>query len=121
MRRAVATRVRRIPDRMPGGVRPAILVGAWLALTGLFVFGSVVLVGTVVAALGETLPVVATLVALVGVLGASGAAPVVSQAVVAAAADRFDAAFDRDATDDLFTRCEMKGQANCRPSRGRCC
>ena len=125
MRHVFATRVRTIPESLPTGVRPAILIGAWLALTILFLFASVVLVSTVGAALGQSLPLVATLLALVGILGASGVAPTLAQVTVIAAVERLEAAFDRDAdeTPDSgpFSLYEMEERDDCQPAHGCCC
>ena len=125
MRHAFVSRVRTIPESLPTGVRPTILIGAWLALTVLFLFASVVLVSTVVAALGQSLPVVATLIALVGIIGASGVAPTLAQVTVIAAVERFEAAFDRDADEvpdsGPFSLSEMEERDDCQPSHGCCC
>jgi|GEM_PF-6435485 len=95
---SVGRALRTVAESTPTRVRSALGVGAWLALTGLFAFGGVVLVGsaTTVAAGPGTVSALAT---LGGFVAASAAAPTLARAVVVRTAERVEAAFD-DGIDD---------------------
>ena len=123
MIRTFAPGVWTIARSWSAGARSALLIGAWLLLTFLFVFVGVVLIGTIVTALDQSNGPVSILV-VVGVLGTSGVSPTLAKAVIVRAVERFEAVFDRsdDAEPDgrLLSLYDLKGRVYCRVS-GECC
>ena len=91
MKRTLVTRAQTTAERSPIGVRSAVLVGAWLALTLLFMFGGVVLLGAVSTALGRAPTIVAALIPTVGIFGVYGVSPTLARVVVVAAVERLEA------------------------------
>jgi hypothetical protein len=63
-------------------VVPAIAVGAWVALTALFAAGGSILVVTGTAAAIHTGTIASSVLTLAGVLGATGAAPILAEETV---------------------------------------
>lgn len=110
------------PLSVPTGVRSIAVVGTWLALTNLFLFASIVLLGTAISTV-ESLPVVSSLLALIGVLGACGVSPTLAWVVVSKAVERFEATLQRvsDCESDVPSPCDTGGRAYCRTSRECCC
>ena len=102
---------------VPSGVRSAVLVGTWLALTALFLVGGVVLVGTAMTAAGRVPGPIAGPLAVVGTAGIAGLSPTLARVTLAAAVDRFRRAADR-ADDALLAG---RGSGSRDPCRTTCC
>lgn len=122
MKRTDATRVRPIRESLPSGTLRILSVGAWLALTVLFTFGGVVLVGTVVTALGRGRGVLSAVIAIVGGAGAYGVSPTLARLVISSALERVGGASGREhgaaPTGRRFRASETSEQVRCRT---RCC
>lgn len=85
---------RSVAEALPPGVRPAVVVGGWLALTVLFLVGGAALVGTAVTAAGRVPAGLAGPVAVVGTVGVAGLSPTLARVIVAGTVARLRTTVD---------------------------
>lgn len=119
-KRSFAPKVRTIADSLPFRVGSAILIGAWVALAALFTFVGIVLVGTVVTVLGQSLGPVTVLITVFGVFGTPPVSLVLAQRVITTAVERFEpiVAPDDSAIRDSNATPDSEATFDCRESPG---
>jgi hypothetical protein len=118
----LAARGRSVAEWLSFGARRATLMGAWLALTILFLLVGVSILGTGLSAMGYSEGPAYFLVSTFGVLVAVGVSETLARGIVVAGEERLDGALARD-VDPLPDRsrdglCRTNDRRSCRTG---CC